>query len=180
MPYPDTTNPHYHFYCSTQYKSAQSLGYQLKKAFVNLSKSDWSIKPCDPTRSHEYWQYLFNGKHGNQARLVKSFTDMESYKLRAAAITDDFKGRHSGKPKPVTAWDIIDQLVDMIKTMNIDTKDIKQIADCCIKLHIKNRKAFCIFSIERLVVTAIAHVDTKVVAEAVDRSISRKLIADFR
>ena len=179
-PYQDTTNPHYHFYLNTSYKSVQSLGYQLKKAFGSLSKSDWSIKPCDPTRSHEYWQYLFNEKHGNKARLVTSFTDLESYKLKANAISEDFKGRHKGKPKQITQWEMIDQLVEAIKTLNLDTTDIQTVASHCIRMHIAHKRPFCTFSIERIVVSAIAHVDLSVVAKAVSRSISRKLVEDFR
>lgn len=180
QPHPDTTNPHYHFYLNTSYKSVQSLAYQLKKTFVNLSKSDWSIKPCDPARAHEYWQYLFNEKHGNKARLITSFTDLESYKLKAQAISEDFKGRHKGKPKQITQWEMIEQLVEAIKTLDLDTKDIQLVASHCIRLHIANKRPFCIFSIERIVVSAIAHVDLPIVAKAVSRSISRKLVEDFR
>jgi len=178
-PRPDTTNPHYHFYLNTTYKSVQSLGYQLKKTF-NLSKSDWSIKPCDPTRRDEYWQYLFNEKHGNKVRLVKSFTDLEAHKLKALAISEDFKGRHKGKPKAVTQWDLIDQLVESIRTLDIDLTNLRDITRLCIQLHIKHRKAFCTFSIERIVVTALAHVDVNKVADAVTRSLSKKLVEDFR
>lgn len=178
-PHPDTTNPHYHFYLNTTYKSAQSLAYQLKKTF-NVAKTDWSIKPCDPTRRDEYWQYLFNEKHGNKVRLVKSFTDLEAHKLKAHAISEDFKGRHKGKPKAVTQWDLIIELVEMIKTMAIDPSKVTEISELCIKLHIKHKKAFCFYSIERIVVTALAHVDSYKVAEAVNRSICKRLVESFR
>lgn len=181
IPRGDTTNPHYHYFLNTTYKSVQSLGYQLKKAFVSLSKNDWSIKPCDPTRRDEYWQYLFNGKHGNKVRLVTSFTDLSQHQLKAEAITEDFKTRHlKGKGKQITQWDIIDQLVSTIKTLNLDTANIQTIAAQAIRIHLAEKKAFCMFSIERVVVSAIAHVDVDKVAQAVHRSISKKLVEDFR
>lgn len=178
-PYEDTTNPHYHFYLNTSYKSAQSLAYQLKKTFT-VGKTDWSIKPCDPERRDEYWQYLFNEKHGNKVRLIKSFTDLETHKLKAQAISEDFKGRHKGKAKEVTQWQLITELVDMIKTMAIDPANTTEISELCIKMHIRHRKAFCFYSIERIVVTALAHVDSVRVAEAVNRSICKRLVESFR
>jgi len=166
-PVENTRNPHYHFYLNTTYKSPQSLGYQLKKQFTNLTKDDWSIKPCTPSRAEEYWQYLFNEKHGNKWRLVKAFTEMDQYIKRAGEVTADFATRRKEKQKQHTGHDISMELAEWCKTMGYaatDSPPYQQIIKHAIELHRLYKKSYCLFSLERVVITALGEIQPDKIA----------------
>lgn len=176
-PVEDTTNPHYHFYLNTSYKSVQSLAYQLKKKFTRLVKTDWSIKPCDPERREEYFQYLFNEKHGNKWRLVKAFTEMDLYIKRAAEVTADFATRRKEKQKQHSGHDISMELAEWSKTMGYagtDNIPYQQIVKQAIQLHRLYKKSYCLFSLERVVITALGEIQPDKIALTVANKLTSR------
>jgi len=175
-PYSDTTNPHYHFYLDTTFKSVQAMAYQMKKKFTALSKTDWSIKPCSDDRVHEYWQYLFNNKHGNKYRLIKSFTDMAPYIAKAEVITADFEVRRKEKQKSKTGYDISMELAEWINTMAYhERSNYREITCHAIKLHKLYKKSFCLFSLERVVITALGETAPELIATNVAVRLAQRL-----
>ena len=174
-PYPDTTNPHYHFYLDTTYKSVQALAYQIKKKFTMLNKTDWSLKPCDPERREEYWQYLFNNKHGNTWRLVSTYTPMEVFIERANHVTQSFEERRKERLKTKTGYDISMELAEWIRQMDYTERDnYKPITLHAIKLHRQYKKAFCLFSLERVVITALGEVQPDKLGACVAMKLAQK------
>jgi len=171
-----TGNPHYHFYLDAVFKSVQSMAYQMKKKFPNLTKSDWTIKPCDLERRGEYFSYLFNNKRGNVSRLVKAFTDMEPFITKAAEITADFDARRKEKQKKHTGYDISMELAEWIRTMAYtDSKNYHQVVLQAIKLHSLYKKSFCLFSLERVVITAMGETAPDIIAMNVAGKIAKRL-----
>jgi len=169
-------NPHYHFYLDATYKSVQAMHYQWRKMFHFIGPNDWSIKPCSPDRKQEYWQYLFNNKHGNKFRLVKAFTDMTEYRTKAEAVSADFEERRKEKQKKHSGYDISMELAEWMRTMDYtDSKNYHLIVKHAIKLHSLYKKSFCLFSLERVVITAMGETAPDLIAMNVGGKIAKRL-----
>jgi len=176
QPRQDTTNPHFHFYIKSKFNSVEAAKYNLKKFFKRLTKSDWSLRPCDADRVDEYLQYFFNTKHGNRPTLIYSFKDLSEHQARAneiaAAFTEVITDRKKKEEK--TFYDIAMELADNMRSQGISTNEYILMTHEAIKIHRKYRKGFNLFALERTMTTAMGINEPEQVAFTMQRIMSTK------
>lgn len=126
-------NPHYHMYIDApMVMSLDTIRMRVKRYFKTQKPSDYSVKKCDDEKVNEYVQYLFNTKHGNQYKLIKSSNfsdDLLAECIRMASeITTDFEQRQqkrkSNVDKGPTMFQMGIELVDVLKTTHKQNEDI--------------------------------------------------------
>lgn len=94
-------NPHYHIWTQTEVKEQT-----LRQRFVRhgITKTDYSIKKCNPNRIDEYVQYMFNTKFGNKWELIDTrnfdLKHLDDLIKNAKEISDDFEERNKSADKP--------------------------------------------------------------------------------
>lgn len=161
---PGNRNRHYHIFLDAPFNSEQACRYHVDK--VSQSKGpERSVKECDPTRKDEYIQYLFNHKHGNQWRLVSSTIDTTEHQRKALEVKEDFDAQRaqSSRKKTTgpTVWELVEETVALatsrIEEDRITSEYINKVyVDSAIDVHRKHRKAFCDYSLLRVVQTALS------------------------
>lgn len=150
-------NPHFHLYIrSENWKSPQAMRYAIRTKFKNLNKTDYSIKTCDESRKDEYIQYLFNRKHGNVPTLMYTTMDTTSHQQRALEVYNDFMEKYKSVDE-ITTYDICKMLAEWIRTNGSVTK--LEMVNQCIEIHNKYGKSYCVFSLERVLTTAMGLTD---------------------
>lgn len=155
-------NPHYHFYVDLPVvNSVAGYTYQWKKIVdpKGFTRSDWSIKQCTDERKPEFLSYLFNTKHGNRATLVSSTEDTSEAVASAQTITSAFEERKTNAKKTpakqVTSWDMSEELRIWIDEHRDDHEYQLGVIRECIAIHRRHRKTYCVFSLERVIQTAL-------------------------
>lgn len=155
-------NPHFHAYIKTEkWKSPQSMRYSIRTRFQNLNKTDYSVKLCDEDRKDEYIQYMFNRKHGNIPTLKYSTIDITKHKERADEVANDFMEKYKNKDD-VTNYDLSKMLAEYIRTNGLNQwnhDDKHKLVIQAIELHNKYGKAYCEFSLQRMITTAMGLTD---------------------
>lgn len=163
-------NPHYHIYidASNTIISIDAIRKRIDRYF-SVKGPDRSVKECDPERINEYVQYLFNEKHGNVPTLIgnSGFNDTLLLQLQTQAkdVADDFAQRKKVKldKKQVSQYDLVEEVQAGIKALHIDDPTIEQYTKVAIQVMRKHRKAFCKFSLGRIIMSAMK--DEEVVAQ---------------
>lgn len=175
---PNGRNPHYHLFVDAEYKSAQSLRYAVDKLF-SVSGSDRSITPCDPERIDEYVQYLFNRKKGNSPTLRYSTMDTTEHQRKALEVKESFDSE--AKKPAITAWQLAQEThqlaTERIEEERVSHDYINQIyLESAVEIHQKHHKAFCEFSLMRVVQTALAetHMGRRAIVQRLLERMSRQ------
>lgn len=153
-------NPHYHMYIEdTQSLSVDALRKRVDRYF-NVKGPQRSIKVCDDSRVNEYVQYLFNEKHGNKATLVSTgnFDSTLLLQLQAQAkdVANEFTSRQKSKSdKGPSQYDLAEEVKDRLKDLHKQDYSIEDYTRSAIQVMRKHRKAFCKFSLGRIIMTAM-------------------------
>jgi len=155
-------NPHFHFYVDLPLvNSVAGYTYQWKKLVdpKGFTRSDWSIKQCSDERKPEFISYLFNTKHGNISELISTTEPVEDARANAATISLAFEERKDNAKKTpakqITAWDMAEELKDWIDEHADDHEYQLAVIRECIAIHRRHKKTYCVFSIERVIQTAL-------------------------
>lgn len=155
-------NSHYHIYVNDTFSlSIDALRKRIDRYF-NVKGSDRSIKDCSEDRINEYVQYLFNQKHGNIATLIKfsNFDEPLLHKLQEQAkdVADDFASRKKVKSvkQQITQYDLAEEVIEGMKNLHKEEYTIEDYTLVAVKVMRKHRKAFCKFSLGRIIMTAMS------------------------
>jgi len=156
-------NPHFHAYADLPYKSRQALRYHIDKQCKTKS-TDRSITECDPTRKDEYIQYLFNTKKGNTWSLISSTLDTTGHQASAQLVAAEFEETRPPKEKKTqgpTVWDMAQETIALATSKLPDEPEsefqiYQTYVEACIDVHHRHKKAFCEFSLARVVQTALS------------------------
>lgn len=116
-------NPHYHAYVEDRMSlSIDSFRARVKRYFKITERSDYSVKKCDDDKANEYVQYLFNTKHGNQPRMVKShnFCDdvLTQCQKDAKDVSDDYELRSKEREKNKSTATIYQLGIELQQLLN--------------------------------------------------------------
>lgn len=174
-------NPHYHIFLDAPYKSVQSCRYHVDK-MSGAKGPERSVTECDEARKDEYIQYLFNRKKGNKPTLRSSTVDTTGHQQRALEVKEEFdlvqKEKKSTGP---TAWDLAQETVVLAKSRIEEDRAANDYAthvyiDACIDVHRKHKKAYCDFSLLKVVTTALG--ETPHGRQAIVERLSKRLSPD--
>lgn len=139
----DASQVHCHFYIITSLKT-DSLKVRLKK-LRNFDKTQWSFKTA---RDDRCVRYMAKGKY--DPKYVKGFSQdiIDAYKA-------DWKEEPTKKEKP-SVYDLAQEVYSYVKEEVCDTdeKYYQLLIFNAINVHHKYRKAFCDFSLMKVVETA--------------------------
>lgn len=154
-------NPHYHIYVDDLMSlSIDAFRKRIDRHF-KVSGPDRSVKDCDPTRTNEYVQYLFNEKHGNKAVLVGSVnfdsTLLLQLQTQAKDVADDFALRKKVKSakQQISQYDLAMEVKELLESIHKTEYSIEEYTRAAITVMRKHRKAFCKFSLGRIIMTAM-------------------------
>lgn len=162
-------NPHYHMFIEdTMSLSIDALRKRVDRNF-NVKGADRSVKECDASRVNEYIQYLYNQKHGNVSTHIghRNIDDSLLLQLQTQAkdVADDFAHRKKVKQskQQVSQYDLAEEVRSRLSELHKLTFTIEDYTKVAIQVMRKHRKAFCKYSLGRIIMTAMD--DEKIVAQ---------------
>lgn len=160
-------NPHYHMFIEdTMSLSIDALRKRVDRNF-NVKGADRSVKECDMSRVNEYIQYLYNQKHGNSATHIThcNIDDALLLQLQAQAkdVADDFAQRKKVKSdrQQITQYDLAEEVKSRLSELHKTEFTIEDYTKVAIQVMRKHRKAFCKYSLGRIIMTAMS--DEKII-----------------
>lgn len=148
----DASRVHCHFYIVTDLKS-DAIKVRLKK-FGQFTKSDWSFKTA---QDDGCIRYMAKGKY--DAKYVRGYStsDIDAFKADWKLDTPSQK-----KKTQTSAYDLAQEVAQVMKENSLiydDNNYDKYISDImfhAVRVHHKYRKAFCEFSLRRVITTAMS------------------------
>lgn len=139
----DASRVHCHFYIITSLKT-DSLKVRLKKLYL-FTKTDWSFKTA---RDDLCVRYMAKGKY--DPKYVRGYdqSKIDAYKA-------DWKPEAEKKTN-LTTYDLAKEVYSYVKDKQLDSEEeyYGAIIRNAIDIHHKYKKAFCEFSLMRVVETA--------------------------
>lgn len=167
-------NPHIHAYLKTDLKE-QCLRQRIKR--LGYAASQFSLKTCDPDKKDEYIQYLFNKKHDNIPTLLHvdniDSQHLDRLQTQAQEYHDEYKTNTTTKrTKQLTLYDLaqeVEKIVNPDLTVNdlgptVHTRmtqgsaeELEAYTDATIKVLKKHKKAFDMFLIRKVIITAMSN-----------------------
>lgn len=157
-------NPHFHIFVDMpQYKSKEAFKYQFKKQFktATADSRNFSIKQCNDDRVDEYIQYLFNRKHGNKWTLIASSRDTTEHQRLADNVFKEYvtqTAERVAKKQGPSVWELGMELRSAIEreTQELSDRDRQDfILAEVIRIHEGHKKAYCDYSLQKVIDTAI-------------------------
>lgn len=142
----EASQVHCHFYIKTHLKT-DSIKVRLKK-FHNFTKDQWSFKTA---KDDLCVRYMAKGKY--DPKYVRGFP-----KEKIDEYKSDWKSDVGKKPKTITVYDIAEEVSRQLRISEMTSEEelYKQAIHEAIATHHRMRKAFCEFSIAKVVETAVA------------------------
>jgi len=160
-----TRNPHYHIFLDAPYNSVQSCRYHVDK-MSGAKGPARSVVECTETRRDEYIQYLFNRKKGNVPTLRSSTIDTTEHQQRALDVKEEYDAAREEKKKMgPSGWDLAQETVALVNSRMEEDRICKEYLvqeyiRACIDVHRKHKKAYCDFSLLKVVTTALGETPT--------------------
>jgi len=148
-------NPHWHAYVDATNNTIgiEAIRNRLKKTFT-LPSGSYSLKSCDESRINEYIQYLFNTKHGNKWSIafVHNVSDdiIANAQQNAEKVSADYAAARKVTPV-VTLYELAEETAELMKGKP-DT--IEQYTLAAVAVCRRHRKAFCKFTLAKIISTA--------------------------
>lgn len=153
-------NPHFHAYIDApMVMSCPAMRARVDSMF-KVKGTDRSVKQCDDDRVLEFVQYLFNTKHGNVATLLFnntiSDTDLATCISKADDVAKEYERvtrEQRAKRDVITQYDLAQEIADTVP----ESATIKDYTVTAIAVMNRHRKAFCDFSLRKVIFTAMCH-----------------------
>ena len=152
---PKQTDIHYHIWLETTYAEV-TIRLMLTKLMPYLKgNGGHSIQACLADRRDEYWQYLFNRKHGNLASYVKDVgvPNWEHYQELANVATVEYLKTKKAYSKN----DCIEELLATPKEWDDEGK----LFDVVMKLTRQRKVVFSINAIRDIIIAVGYHNGTQ-------------------
>lgn len=143
-------NIHCHVYIVTSIKP-DAMKVRLKK-YHPFSSTEWSFKTA---QDDGCIRYMSKGVH--EPKYCKGYTPEQISKFKSSWELKKPDQRVSQKAT-VSAWDMAMEVVEIAQSVSED--NITELYQACVKaaiqVHRKHKKAYCQFSLERVVETAFS------------------------
>ena len=155
-------NPHFHAYIDApMVMSCPAMRARVDSVF-KVKGTDRSVKQCDDARVLEFVQYLFNTKHGNISTLlfnnVISEVDLQECMSKADEVAKEYERttrEQRMKKDTITQYDLAQEVADTVAP----GKTVQDYTLAAIAVMNRHRKAFCDFSLRKVIFTAMCHSD---------------------
>jgi len=168
---PVNPNIHYHIWMETAYADS-TIRLMLTNIMPYLKgNGGHSIQQCDPLRTGEYKQYLFNRKQGNRSFFISQVgvDDWEDYQRKSNEATEEFLSTK----KSYTKNDCIEDLI----AMKSDWSDPNEIFEVVMSFSRKKKTVFSINAIRDVIIAVGYNSGTQACRETVRSSVLKVFLS---
>lgn len=144
----DVSRVHIHFYAVCSVKSDTIRNYIRK--LLGCSKTDFSIKEKDV--DEKCITYMSKGKLDPVYVKGYELSDLNTLRSTWVDYQEVKRDRHVKKDQ-ITMYDMAKEVYDILKDINVDSSEehYMRYLDIAIAVHHKHRKAFCEYSLRKVV-----------------------------